>query len=160
MWRIIQNNCTSSNPWIGETHEKETAANNWFVRLMGFVCLMDFLCYHFCLSFMWELIMIDMTKEQREALMKVYERKTDKPLTHEKFVACADFDCMGRGLEQRPYEIICVEEGRISCTHAKYLIVETTLDEFIATAYPGPGCIMVPWLDMQLGIEKDGHTHS
>ena len=25
---------------------------------------------------------------------------------------------------------------------------------------PGPGCIMVPWCGMWLGIEPDGYTHS
>lgn len=30
-----------------------------------------------------------------------------------------------------------------------------------ATIYPdGSGCVMIAWLGMYLGIEKDGHTHS
>ena len=30
-----------------------------------------------------------------------------------------------------------------------------------ATLYPdGTGCIIVPWCNMWVGIEKDGHTHS
>ena len=25
---------------------------------------------------------------------------------------------------------------------------------------PGPGCVMLPWKNMWLGIEPDGYTHS
>lgn len=28
------------------------------------------------------------------------------------------------------------------------------------TVFPGPGCVMIPWAGMILGIEPDGHTHS
>lgn len=31
---------------------------------------------------------------------------------------------------------------------------------FRRTVAPGPGCIMVPWCGMWLGIEPDGYTHS
>lgn len=31
---------------------------------------------------------------------------------------------------------------------------------FRATVQPGPGCIMVQWRGMWLGIEPDGYTHS
>lgn len=31
---------------------------------------------------------------------------------------------------------------------------------FRKTVHPGPGCIMVPWCGMWLGIEPDGYTHS
>ncbi len=31
---------------------------------------------------------------------------------------------------------------------------------FRKTVAPGPGCIMVPWCGMWLGIEPDGYTHS
>lgn len=32
--------------------------------------------------------------------------------------------------------------------------------QFRKTVQPGPGCIMVQWCGMWLGIETDGHTHS
>jgi len=32
--------------------------------------------------------------------------------------------------------------------------------EFRKTVQPGPGCIMVQWSGMWLGIEPDGYTHS
>ena len=32
--------------------------------------------------------------------------------------------------------------------------------EFRRTVQPGPGCIMVPYCGMWLGIEPDGYTHS
>jgi hypothetical protein len=31
---------------------------------------------------------------------------------------------------------------------------------FRATARGGPGCVMLPWKGMWLGIEPDGYTHS
>jgi hypothetical protein len=35
-----------------------------------------------------------------------------------------------------------------------------TYRQFRATVEPGPGCAMVPWCGMWLGIEPDGYTHS
>lgn len=32
--------------------------------------------------------------------------------------------------------------------------------EFRKTAQGGPGCIMIQWCGMWLGIESDGYTHS
>lgn len=32
--------------------------------------------------------------------------------------------------------------------------------QFRRTAQPGPGCVMVPFVGMWLGIEPDGYTHS
>jgi hypothetical protein len=31
---------------------------------------------------------------------------------------------------------------------------------FRRRAYPGPGCLMIEWAGMVLGIEPDGYTHS
>lgn len=36
----------------------------------------------------------------------------------------------------------------------------TTYRRFRRTVQPGPGCIMVPFAGMWLGIEPDGYTHS
>ena len=35
-----------------------------------------------------------------------------------------------------------------------------TYRQFRATVQPGPGCVMVKWCGMWLGIERDGYTHS
>ncbi len=35
-----------------------------------------------------------------------------------------------------------------------------TYRQFRRLAQPGPGCIMVPFAGMWLGIENDGYTHS
>jgi len=35
-----------------------------------------------------------------------------------------------------------------------------TYRQFRATVLPGPGCAMVQWCGMWLGIESDGYTHS
>jgi hypothetical protein len=32
--------------------------------------------------------------------------------------------------------------------------------KFRKTVQPGPGCVMVHWCGMWLGIEPDGYTHS
>lgn len=36
----------------------------------------------------------------------------------------------------------------------------TSYRDFRKTVQPGPGCIMLPWAGMWLGIEPDGYTHS
>lgn len=36
----------------------------------------------------------------------------------------------------------------------------TSYLKFRRTVLPGPGCIMVPYCGMWLGIEPDGYTHS
>lgn len=60
-----------------------------------------------------------LTRQQREALKRVYDRDTDTPLK-----------------------------------------VMRTYRQFRSTVLPGPGCIMVRWNVMWLGIEPDGYTHS
>jgi hypothetical protein len=35
-----------------------------------------------------------------------------------------------------------------------------TYRQFRQTVQPGPGCVMVPWCNMWLGIEPDGYTHT
>lgn len=38
--------------------------------------------------------------------------------------------------------------------------LRTSYRAFRRTVQPGPGCIMVPFAGMWLGVEPDGHTHS
>ena len=35
-----------------------------------------------------------------------------------------------------------------------------TKDAMLASVQPGPGCVMIYWAGMWLGIEPDGYTHS
>ena len=67
--------------------------------------------------------MLKLTREQREALARVYARKHPVPE-----VGVSDW--------LRGYRA------------------------FRRTVQPGPGCIMVRWAGIWLGIEPDGYTHS
>jgi hypothetical protein len=40
------------------------------------------------------------------------------------------------------------------------LKVRTSYLQFRRSVHPGPGCVMVQWCNMWLGIEPDGYTHS
>lgn len=62
--------------------------------------------------------MVNTTKAQRQALLRVYRRT--------------------------------MAESRHRFTYRR----------FRQTVQPGPGCIMVPFAGMWLGIEPDGYTHS
>jgi hypothetical protein len=41
-----------------------------------------------------------------------------------------------------------------------YGVLPFSYRQFRRTVEPGPGCIMVPYCGMWLGIEPDGYTHS
>lgn len=69
--------------------------------------------------------MITLTRSQRIALKKVYDRR---PL----FLA----GYYGLDTARQSYR------------------------QFRKLVSPGPGCIMIPWCGMYLGIEPDGYTHS
>jgi hypothetical protein len=70
--------------------------------------------------------MVKTTRQQREALVRVYRR--------------------------------AVNAQRIAMTAQVYR--DFTYRAFRKTVQPGPGCIMVPFAGMWLGIEPDGYTHS
>lgn len=57
----------------------------------------------------------------------------------------------------RVYRRTC-EETRGRMTAPQYLAF--TYRAFRRTVQPGPGCVMVPFAGMWLGIEPDGYTHS
>ena len=65
-----------------------------------------------------------LTRQQREALRRVYERRRHDEVTSGRYMAA------------------------------------TTYRAFRRTVQPGPGCIMVRYAGMWLGIEPDGYTHS
>lgn len=54
----------------------------------------------------------------------------------------------------------------LSRVYARMLRADTppppgfTYRAFRRTVLPGPGCVMVPYAGMWLGVEPDGHTHS
>lgn len=70
--------------------------------------------------------MIKTTRQQREALLRVYRRT--------------------------------MAETRHRMTQQQYM--QFSYRAFRRTVQPGPGCIMVPFAGMWLGIEPDGYTHS
>ena len=67
-----------------------------------------------------------LTRQQREALLRVYRRAS--------------------------------EATRRSMSADEYM--KFTYLRFRRQVLPGPGCIMVPFAGMWLGIEPDGYTHS
>lgn len=78
--------------------------------------------------------MVRTTRAQREALFKVFQR--DFP----------SWVSPGRRASVK-------EVGTLPVPTIQYR-------RFRAKVAPGPGCIMLPWHGMWLGIEPDGYTHS
>ena len=77
--------------------------------------------------------MLTLTKDQRKALKQVYDRGEIWP----------------------KHAMRDVFTGRIMGG-----VKPLTYRQFRKTVEPGPGCIIVPWKGMWLGIETDGYTHS
>ena len=75
--------------------------------------------------------MITTTRAQREALYRVY---------------CRD----------HPYH----EFAGLQYTGLNLIRRRRDYRAFRKQVMPGPGCIMLPWQGMWLGIEPDGYTHS
>jgi hypothetical protein len=80
---------------------------------------------------------IKTTKAQRKALFRVFQR--DFPSHVTPFYRMAFVGTQGTVKSQVP---------------------STQYRRFRAKVHPGPGCIMLPWRGMWLGIEPDGYTHS
>jgi len=79
--------------------------------------------------------MVKTTRAQREALFRVFQR---------------DFPNW-------------ISPGKRRSKYTENTIVPVPTIQwrrFRATVRPGPGCIMLPWAGMWLGIEVDGYTHS
>ena len=79
---------------------------------------------------------MNLTKEQRTALKRVYDRTA--------LVILADGTTRAAKQNEQYYGL------------ARY----ATYRQFRKTARQGYDCIMVPWCGMWLGIESDGYTHS
>lgn len=73
--------------------------------------------------------MITLTREQRIALKRVFDRAPEQATS-------------------------------LSWCPPRNYFTNQTYREFRRTVAPGPGCVMVRWMGMWLGIEPDGYTHS
>jgi len=98
--------------------------------------------------------MVKTTRLQREALFKVFQRDFPRWLTPTKRLK--DYQ---RG--RCPYtagELAIFAAER----HPDVIVPVPSIQyrRFRKTVQPGPGCIMVQWRGMWLGIEPDGYTHS
>jgi hypothetical protein len=85
--------------------------------------------------------MVKTTRAQREALFKVFQRDfpgwrspTTRDANHSKGKAC----------------------------NVPHIVKVPSIQwrRFRNKVQPGPGCVMLPWANMWLGIEPDGYTHS
>jgi hypothetical protein len=86
--------------------------------------------------------MVILTKAQRKALFLVFQR--DFP----------DWVTPTRRYDGKP----CPSCGYGGGNMVK--VPSTRYRNFRAQVQPGPGCVMLPWKGMWLGIEPDGYTHS
>jgi hypothetical protein len=77
--------------------------------------------------------MVRTTRAQREALFRVFQRDFPSWVTPTK---------------------------RYQTTSCLVDVPSIQYRRFRAKVQPGPGCIMLPWAGMWLGIEPDGYTHS
>ena len=77
--------------------------------------------------------MVKLTKEQRKALFRIFKR---------------DFPSW-----ETPFYRLAPNTDTMRVPSIQYR-------RFRAKVVPGPGCVMVPWKGMWLGIEPDGYTHS
>ena len=87
--------------------------------------------------------MVKTTRKQREALFRVFQRDFPNYITPRK------------------------RHGGHRCPHCNgwshpdiYDVPSIQYRRFRKSVGPGPGCIMVQWAGMWLGIEPDGYTHS
>jgi hypothetical protein len=86
--------------------------------------------------------MIVLTKKQRKAVFRVFQRDFPGWLTPTTRVVSACPHC-GQSIETTVFKVPSKQYRR-----------------FRKTVVPGPGCVMLPWQNMWLGIEPDGYTHS
>ncbi len=84
--------------------------------------------------------MVRTTRAQREALWRVFQRDFPNWVTPTSRVA-------------HPYQAPQIREYTVRVPSIQYR-------RFRNKVQPGPGCIMVPYAGMWLGIEPDGYTHS
>jgi hypothetical protein len=85
--------------------------------------------------------MVILTKAQRAALFRIFQRDFPSWIT-----------------PRRRHERACCP----NCGYggAAVAVPSNQYRRFRQTVMPGPGCVMVPWKGMWLGIEPDGYVHS
>ena len=84
------------------------------------------------------------TRKQREALFRIFQR--DWPSHETPFKRWSGARCPHCGKWS----------GKLGLVSAPYRRFRRSV-----VAYPdGTGCVMIPWANMWLGIETDGHTDS
>ena len=100
--------------------------------------------------------MIILTKAQRKALFIVFQRDFPGWLTPTKRVRYPD---LYRN-NLLPSTIKEATEFAAKYPHLVTKVPTIQYRRFRKQATPGPGCVMLPWAGMWLGIESDGYTHS
>jgi hypothetical protein len=98
--------------------------------------------------------MVKTTRAQREALFRVFVRDFPRWVTPTKRLKSGRATGTGAGTIK--------EHMFFAAMHPDDVVPVPSIQwrRFRASVQPGPGCIMVPWRNMWLGIEPDGHTHS
>ncbi len=85
--------------------------------------------------------MVKTTRKQREALFKVFQRDFPGWLTPTTRPA------------SRPCKNCGYHDGVVKVPSLQWR-------SFRRSVQPGPGCVMIYWRQMWLGVEPDGYTHS
>jgi len=84
--------------------------------------------------------MVVLTKEQRKAVFRVFQR---------------DFPSW-----ETPFKRKTIIGGSPVTYGGTIRVSSAAYRRFRATVAPGFDCVMLPWKGMWLGIEPDGYTHS
>jgi hypothetical protein len=91
--------------------------------------------------------MVKTTRAQREAIFRVFQRDFPSWITPTR-------------RQQRAPCPTCGLTGGHQAAKAAIKVTSFQYRKFRKTVVPGPGCLMLPWRGMWLGIEPDGYTHS
>lgn len=83
------------------------------------------------------------TRAQREAIFKVFQRDFPGWLTPTTRLDGPRCPHCGKTASEQIVKVPSLQYRR-----------------FRRTVEPGPGCLMIPWKGMWLGVEPDGYTHS
>ena len=87
--------------------------------------------------------MVKLTRKQREAIFKIHQRDFPSRITPTRSHTGTRCPHCGEWSLAETYKHPSVSYRRLR-----------------AQVQPGPGCVMLPWQGMWLGIEPDGYTHS
>jgi hypothetical protein len=98
--------------------------------------------------------MVKTTRKQREAIFRVFLRDFPSWVTPTQRLKS--------GRETGTGASNVMEHMAFAKLYPETLVKVPSVQyrRFRATVQPGPGCIMLHWKGMWLGIEPDGYTHS